>query len=276
MTGRRRDVRLARIADELAPRDQEIVCEIAARRFVSGTQLRTLFFSDFEHQSTATRRAQATTARLVRLGLLGRLQRRVGGARSGSSGFIFEATAEGRGLAELLSPEGLTSKRQRRSLEPGRSFVAHTLAITQVYVDLVSAERRGEIQLVAEQPEPACWRAFTGPFGTPETLRPDLFTVVEIQGQQQWAFAEIDRGTEGSTALLRKCETYQRYWRSGTEQARHGLFPAVVWLVDRANRIDVLQRVFAQTARPELFRVGRIEDAVHLLSPALGEQNGGA
>ncbi len=221
MTGLRREVRLQRAADGLSERDLQLLAEVASRRLISGAQLRALFFWNFAHQTTATRRCQATLTRLVKLGLLGRLERRVGGVRSGSSGFIYEITPEGQRVIELTSPDGLSERRHRRSLEPGRSFVAHTLAVTQLYVDLVVAERRGDLTLVAEQPEPGCWRSFTGPLGAPETLRPDLFTVVERGGIERWQFVELDRGSEGSAALLRKCETYVRYFQSGSEQARH-------------------------------------------------------
>lgn len=277
MTGLRRELRIARLADQLSERDEQLLREVVLRRLISGTQLRELFFWEYSQQATATRRAQAALVRLVRLGLLARLDRRVGGARSGSSGFIYEGTPEGQRVVELVSAEGVSSKRHRQSLEPGRSFVAHTLATTQLYVDLVVAERRGHLSLTAEQPEPACWRQFVGPFGTPDTLRPDAFVVTKRAGSEQWSFVEVDRGTEGSAALMRKCETYLRYFQTGTEQAAYGRFPTVVWLVDRARRIEVLRRVIEETGQHrELFRVGLLDQAVNVLTPEQGPRAGGS
>jgi hypothetical protein len=168
----------------------------------------------------------------------------------------------------VLWPDERTGKRYRRSLEPGRSFVAHTLAISELYVRLIEAERERGLTLVAEQPEPACWRRFVGASGAPETLRPDGFVVVEQDGRQQWSWVEVDRGTEGSHALARKCEVYRSYWQTGREQADYGRFPTVVWLVDRPRRVEVLERVFREISDgAELFRVGLVDDALELLAP---------
>ena len=36
--------------------------------------------------------------------------------------------------------------------------------------------------------------------------------------------------------LLAKCRTYEQYRASGREQQKHGVFPAVVWLISSPSR----------------------------------------
>lgn len=266
MTGLPREVRLSRLADQLGDRDRQLLADVVAHRLMSGGQLRRLFFWNYPHQATGTRRAQATLTRLTRLGVLQRPQRQVGGVRAGSQGYLYEASPEGQRVAALLDTGNTAPLRLRTTRHPGHSFVAHTLLASELYVRLIEAERAEQLELTAYQSEPACWRPFTGPLAAPETLKPDAFLVASGAGGEQWSFVEVDRGTEGTTALLRKCEVYVRYWHAGVEQARHGQFPRVVWLVDRPARLQVLEDVFSRTTQPDLFIVGLFEDAVSLLS----------
>ena len=74
--------------------------------------------------------------------------------------------------------------------------------------------------------------------------------------EDSW-FIELDRGTESLPTLLKKCAQYARYHQSGREQANHGVFPAVLWVVPDERRAGVLataiRRRFGNGT--ELFRV---------------------
>ncbi len=56
-------------------------------------------------------------------------------------------------------------------------------------------------------------------------LRPDLAVTLGIGEYEIGYFVEIDRGTEHLPALLRKCHSYEAYYRAGQEQAAHACFP---------------------------------------------------
>jgi hypothetical protein len=75
---------------------------------------------------------------------------------------------------------------------------------------------------------------------------------------------EIDRDTEPTTTLARKCDTYRRYWQSGTEQARSGVFPRVLFLVPDEPRYAALVEVFGRQPAEAwpLFVVALADDAV--------------
>lgn len=238
MSGRTQDQRLASLAAQLSERDHAVVSDVVRLRFLTAGQLSRLHFAAIPQPVTRIRRAQRTLARLVEQGLLIRCERRVGGVRAGSSSFTYASAAEGLRLVSYMVGNGIP--RARAVVEPGTSFVDHAVAVNDVYVHLVEAERAVTIELLQHQAEPNCWRAFLGPIGSAINLRPDAFVALGIGELEQRSFLEVDRGTEGSTALRRKLGIYVDYWRSGIEQQRHGVFPRVVWQVGRARRVAVL------------------------------------
>jgi hypothetical protein len=254
MTGTTRDRRLASLATTLSGRDLAIVGDVARLRFLTAGQLARLHFSAIPKPLTRIRRVQRTLGRLVEQGLLIRRQRRVGGSRSGSAGFTYAPGAEGIRLASYLAGGGIP---RPRVAEPGTSFIDHTVAVNEVYVELVEAERTGAIELLDYQAEPDCWRTFLDPIGRELHLRPDAFVALGIAELEQRSFVEVDRGTEGSAALRRKLGTYVDYWRSNAEQQRHGVFPRVVWQVGERRRAGVLQALIEElpAAAHQLFVV---------------------
>jgi hypothetical protein len=82
----------------------------------------------------------------------------------------------------------------------------------------------------------------------------------------------VDRGTEATTTIARKCELYRRYWQTGTEQARTGVFPRVLWLAPDERRqeqlVEVCGRQPAEAWR--LFSVARFDLAVDRLLQGAG------
>ncbi len=244
MSGRTQTDRLAGLASRLSKRDHAIVGNVARLRFLTAGQLSRLHFAAIPHPVTRIRRVQRTLVRLVEQGLLVRCERRVGGVRAGSSSFTYAPAAEGLRLVSYLVGNGIP--RARAMVEPGTSFVDHTVAVNDVYVQLVDAERAATIELLQHQAEPDCWRAFLGPIGAELRLRPDAFVALGIEELEQRSFLEVDRGTEGSTALRRKLLGYVDYWRAGVEQQCHGVFPRVVWQVIRPRRAEVLHALIQE------------------------------
>lgn len=239
--------RLVALGRGISERDQAVVKTVARLRLVSGRQLERLFFTESPSPSSGARLARLALARLVKRGLLARLERRVGGVRAGSSGHIYTATPDGQRLVAYWKGEGIG--RPRTVYEPGAAYVAHTLASSEVFIDLREAERAGRLGVLDHQAEPRCWRNYIGLGGRAMTLRPDSYLRVAVGEFEESAFIEVDRGTVGRLALRRKHESYLAYYRSGREQADQGVMPRVIWLANDEARVRLLAEIAAEFSR---------------------------
>jgi hypothetical protein len=223
---------------ELSVRDLAIIRQVADLSLMTGRQITDLHFGQNEHETAAaaTRACNRVLVRLVRYGLLARLERRVGGVRNGSSRFVYALAALGHRVLALDGP-------RPRLREPGPTFALHTLAVAQLVVDCTLAARDKRFDLLNCQPEPYCWRQFTGMNGN-VVVRPDLFLAVGVGEYEHRFFVEVDRGTEHLPALIRKCRIYESYYRSGLEQAAHGVSPRTCWVVpDEARVLRLRQEI---------------------------------
>lgn len=246
--------RLALLAAETRPRDWAVLGSVARLRLVCTRQLERLHFTG----STPLANARSCRRHLARLrdqGLLVRLDRRIGGVRAGSAGYLWSLGAAGQHLLTRRGPAG--GRQVRRPWTPSAPFVAHRLAVSELYVCLVEAQRAGGGELIRYQAEPDCWRCFTGSGGQAATLKPDAHVVTASGDYEHAWFIEVDLATESPAVLRRKCRTYLTYWRSGREQARTGLFPLVVFVVPDAAWASVVGAVWKPLASSDqaLFRV---------------------
>lgn len=239
----RRHTRLQALDQRLSERDRQLVQEVVRLGFMTAGQLERLAFYAITSPVTRARRTRRQLARLVELDLLWRLDRRVGGVRAGSTGYVYGPTPEARRLDAWLRAEPLT--RARAAHEPGVSFVEHRVACGELFVQLTEGDRTGHLELIEHQAEPACWRSFLAPMGRLRHLRPDVFVRVGLGEWEQLAFIEVDRGSEGTAALARKLDVYVAYWRAGAEQHQRGVFPKVVWLTTTSRRVQQLQTQIA-------------------------------
>ena len=262
---------LARLALETTDRDMAIVGTVSDLRLATAGQLERLHFPvPGAHATalTAARTARRTLERLVRDRLLVRLERRVGGIRAGSASFIYALGPVGQRVLSL-SGTGQAGPR-RRFREPSALFVAHTLAVSELYVRLHEAARLGQLQLLGRiETEPSCWRSIST-VGGRALLKPDLFVVTGNDEYEYRWFVEVDLGTEHSPAVVRKCQAYEAYYRSGFEQAEHGVFPRVLWVALDDVRGERLRAVIsgASDLTSELFVVTTAELAVRVLAGA--------
>jgi Replication-relaxation len=216
-----------------------IVRQVAALRLMSARQIQAVHFAADApgEESAATRARQRAIARLVRDRLLSPLERRVGGVRAGSTGLVVAAGL----LAERVLDE---AGPRHRTYEPTARFVDHTLAVSQLIVDLIVAGRRGQLDLLDAQAEPESWRTFAGP-GAQRVVRPDAFVALGVGEYELRWFIEVDRATESVPTVLRKCHVYCDYYQSGVEQAGSGVFPRVCWTVPDDRRAERLRRAIA-------------------------------
>ena len=259
--------RLRDLGRVLSERDMAVVASVAQLRFVSGAQLRRMHVSEGT-QLGNERVARRLLARLVSLGVLDRLERRIGGpGPAGSDGYIYTLALGGQHLAhkrQMTSPT-----RRRRAVIPGQMFLAHTLACSELHTRLIEGERAQLFTLLERLPEPSCWRRFATADGEQSILKPDLSARLE-RGEERRAFMiEVDRGTEGTRTLERRMGTYLQY-RIYCRAAQRP-FPAVLWLARSERRVQVIAEVLA-TLRPQRvssFHVGHFESAIDVLTALL-------
>jgi hypothetical protein len=142
------------------------------------------------------------------------------------------------------------------------------LAIAQLVADITVASRTPRLDLLQLQPEPACWRSTTVGLGVPSVLRPDLFVALGVgEFEHRW-FIEIDLGSEHLPTLLRKCQAYDAYYRSGAEQAAHQVFPKVLWIMHNQDRAERFAEAIVRDSRlrPELFSITTTDKSLNVLS----------
>ncbi|MCH4250399.1 MAG: replication-relaxation family protein [Microbacteriaceae bacterium] len=230
---------------------QQVLLELLARyRFMTTRQLAHFRRDEFTSLSSALRRTQIQLAHLVELGLLTHLERRIGGWQGGSSTTVWTLTAKGQ--------RQLSGHRTRR-IRPARlstSFLGHHLAITETCLIIDETARRHHLSTETWL-EPDCWRRTPGSLGQTLILKPDLALTVRSRQFEDHYFIEVDRDTENPARVLGKCQQYQAYQATGTEQAATGLFPAVIWLVPSPTRQASLQAHLAHEPglRADLFHV---------------------
>lgn len=149
---------------------------------------------------------------------------------------------------------------------PGERYLAHALAVSQLYVDLIRATRWGLAELLAFDPEPACWRRYSSPYGARLTIKPDAYVRLGVGDYELSWFIETDMASEAPVTLLGKARRYIDYWRTGTEQAARDVFPRVAWIAPDAARAEVIAGTLADLPHLELFATTTADEAVSLLT----------
>ena len=173
---------------------------------------------------------------------LNALERRIGGIKSGSGTNVWLLTEAGVKLLHLKDTE---KSPRKRFFDPTPTFMAHTLAVSEVYVRIIEICRERQIEHVRTELEPECWRGFTGADRKPIALKPDLCSVTVNGNYEDNWFLEIDLATESVTVVLDKCRKYALYYASDKEQKRNGVFPMVVWIVPNPTRKEKLRQSIA-------------------------------
>ncbi|MEP9385215.1 replication-relaxation family protein [Nocardioides sp. KR10-350] len=253
---RRVDVRWLR--GRLGPRDLAVLRTLRTHRLATTQQLRRWHFVDgFTSDEASLRSCQRVLARLERHGLLARLSQRLGGARRGAESIVWQLATTGDRLLSVIDGD-----HRRRYVEPGRAFISHGVAVTELAVRLHEAVRAGQLEEVSLNSEPDNWCRFLGPYGRAEILKPDLSAItVAGEFENHWLL-ERDLGSEHGPAIARKAQVYQRYYATGAYQDEHGIFPSVLWVVDDEPRRAALERTIAHTSglTPGVHRVVLLGD----------------
>jgi hypothetical protein len=244
---------LTHLAESLSDRDLRILHDLEEFRLLTTRQIQRLHFADGHATiSAATRACTRVMGRLKSHGLVSTLNRRIGGVRQGSAGLTWQLAATGERYLRAVRGD----PKRRRYGEPGTTFTDHTLLVAELAVQLRETTRaQTDWSIVHLAAERGAWRAFSGPHGAVQWLRPDLHLIATDTDFEEHWFIEADRGREHGPQLLRKCQTYVRYMRSGAYQAEHDVFPTVLWVVPGFKRARELEQLVSSNSLPrQLFR----------------------
>ncbi|WP_433576809.1 replication-relaxation family protein [Nocardia brasiliensis] len=255
--------RVDRLRDQLSDRDLAILADVQLFRLLTTSQIRRLHFTT-GHQTTgaATRACTRVLTRLRGHGLISTLTRRIGGVRQGSTSLTWQLAATGDWLLRQLHGNAY----RRRYHEPSPEFVKHTLAVSELGVQLRETAARETVELVGLAIEGGAHRAFLGSDGTKETLKPDLYAITATTDFESHWLIEADRAKEHSPHLLRKLAAYRRYFNSGRYQAEYGLFPSVLWVVPDDNRRRQLAALIESESLPsQLFQICTFDEFIDLV-----------
>ncbi|WP_144627367.1 replication-relaxation family protein [Arthrobacter woluwensis] len=264
MSGRRR---VASLAGELSTKDLALLRLLEASRFATTRQLASFTQEGHSSWASALRQTSRALQSLTGHGVVVSLERRIGGRRAGSTGLIWALTPAGHRLLDTIT-ERPAGKRYRSETEPSSTFLNHTLAITETRLRLHQLGATTTIRLAVFDHEPASWRRYLAPHGGTTTLKPDAYAVITSPDYEDHYFLEIDCNTEALVIIERKALQYQAYRRTVTEQARIGLFPAVVWVTPTEHRAERIRERLARTPglSPGLFTaisIDQLAEHVH-------------
>ena len=266
MTPRRTSAaRLWALDDQLGERDRLILGSLDRLRLATTHQLRRLHFNDSTSLANA-RAARRHLQHLAALDLVTPLERRIGGVRAGSGAVVWALGVAGQWLVDRQQ-----AAPPRKPWTPSAPFVAHRLAIAELFVELLE-QGGGSLGLLDHfSAEPDCWRRFGGAAG-PVSVKPDAYVVVAHADYDEAAFVEVDRATESLPVLKKKAEVYASYHRSGREQQTHGVFPWVVFSVPSEARRVAVERLINRLPAAErpIFRVSLASETARLL---LGDES---
>lgn len=233
--------RIAHLERTLTPRDRAIIDTLDRLRVATTEQLRRIHFADLTPRSAA-RQAPAILGSLAARQVVVKLERQVGGVRAGSKAAVWSLDAVGQRLASSCGPAG--GHHRRRPWSVSLSFLAHRLAVSEVFAGLSESERAGAVEVLDFDAEPLSWRRFISAHGGTAYLKPDAFVRLGVGKVERAAFVEVDRDTESRSTLAVKLRAYRQYWDTGREQERRGYFPKVVFAVPSEERKAVLVDLF--------------------------------
>ena len=243
--------RVATVGDQLNGHQRAILADVGRLGTVTGSQLRRLHYSG----SPATDRlARKHIGQLVHWQVLTRLGRVGRDGRPGTAGYAYGAGIVGQ---RLLDPG---RARYFPRWKPRPNYLRHGVAVSELYVNLRTVEKEGQLELVVYDTEPFCWRRYFGPGGARSVLKPDALAVVGVGAYEYRFFVEMDCNSEHGPQIAAKAKAYVRYWQTGREQAETGIFPYVLWAAPDRDRVTFLIDALSKLA-PEHWRLFTVSTA---------------
>jgi len=249
------------LAETLSARDWAIVGTVYLIRLASGRQLERLYFGQLAGRSRSVMRWRVLK-RLVDARVLTTLDRRIGTSHHGSRGLRYALDTGGQRLIRLRANRESLDIRIRRPRLPGERFVAHTLAVTELYVTLVERSRLGGFVLETFQADAAAY----WPNGLGGWLKPDALVALRGSKSRYYWWYEADLATESLPTMRGKLGAYLDFVHRG-QLGPHDVVPWVLIGVPDAKRQAAVQSIVNQLPAPagEMFLVARMADAINIM-----------
>ncbi len=266
--GRPRRVRLShveRLMQTLSLRDWQIIESVHRLRVVSGSQLERLHFFYLSPRSRSVVRWRVLK-RLVDARVLVPLERRVGSARRGSAEANFALDSAGVRLVRLKAYADAPDLPVRRPRLPGERFLAHTLAVSELYVDLVTRSRSARWVVEGFQAEPEAWVKN----GLGGWLKPDAYVKLRSGAITDYWWIEVDLATESLPTVRRQLLAYLDFVARG-QLGPDGIYPRVLIGVPAERRLRALRALCMQLPEPAsvMFRVAELKHMAAVLAQEL-------
>jgi hypothetical protein len=229
---------LTSFSHRTSARDRAVIDTVEQFGMATTSQILRLWFSEPENSPLSRhQRAGRALKRLHKWKLLKRVGYYRGGPAGGSGEYCYLP---------------ISSDRRQEDL--------HTLDITELYVRLVEAHRRGELELLDYLPERAGYETH----GATE-VHPDAKTRIRLpKGTYPW-YIEIDRGTKRTGEFSSQLGKKMREYVAAVHQRSSAVFPRVLFVALDADRAAFIQRVANRQEIPELFIVVTEDKAVETL-----------
>jgi hypothetical protein len=156
----------------------------------------------------------------------------------------------------------------RRPRLPGDRFVAHTLAVTELYVVLVEHARTGEVSIGEFLVEAAAY----WPDGLSGWIKPDAFVRVERGETADYWWFEADLATESLPTIRKKLLTYLGFVHRG-QWGPDDVAPKVMIGTSTAKRREMVQSVIDElpALAQSLFRVAELDKVAHVMLDELAK-----
>lgn len=231
------------VRERLSARDWAILTDLDHLRVLSADQLERLHFTSLSGRSREVVRGRVLR-RLVTWRVVSPLGRRIGGTKRGSSPTVYALDVTGQRLMWERRAAMLPTSRVRRPRPPGERFLAHTVAVSELYTVLVSHTAQLGVTLAAFDAEPAAW----WPDGR-GWLKPDAYLRLSApQFDDHW-WVEIDRATESLPTLRRKLNAYLDFYQRG-QLGPNGVMPRVLISTVTEWRRDALRDLVEHLPEP--------------------------
>jgi hypothetical protein len=261
------------LAERLSARDWAIIETLHMVRLAYGLQLERLHFHELTGKSRSVVRS-SVLKRLLRLRVITSLDRRIGYALHGSTSLRYALDSAGEKLIRLRHGADLERSRVRRPRIPSERFVAHTLAVTELYVALAEKARIGGRFVLANfQAEGASY----WPNGLGGWIKPDAFVKLRRGGATDfwWYEADLPRhdsdiANESLPTISGKLGVYLDFVQRG-QLGPDGIVPRVVFGVPTARRQAAIEALIADLPAPaeSLFRVAEMARVAQIMEGEL-------
>ena len=159
--------------------------------------------------------------------------------------------------------------------EPTWHHLEHTLAISEIYVQLTELKNMHLVQSIDKfQFEPSCWRGWLDNYAGRMILKPDCYIEISLDNYLYNYFVEVDKNSESLARVINKSKQYIRYYNLNIEQKETGVFPLVLWVVpDEKRKLAIEQRIQKELQDYwELFQVITLDDFKDFITGGIADE----